>query len=141
MKALPLLVIWGIWIACNNLIFSEKCCTPELTATLASGILEAFPQHIRAKNQWNSLEVVIDKTVPWAFFDGAAQDNRCGGGAYMFMREGHFYKITMGLGEGINNFPELFSLKLLLISAAKKGCHTLVCFGDSMNFINWVKKT
>ena len=50
MKALPLLVIWGVWIAHNNLIFSEKCCTPDLTASLACGILEAFPHHIRAKN-------------------------------------------------------------------------------------------
>ena len=141
MKALPLLVIWGVWIAQNNLIFSEKCCTPELTATLTSGILEAFPQHIRVKNQRNSLEVVIDKTIPWAFFDGVAQDNRCGGGAYLFMREGHLYKIKMGLGEGSNNFVELFSLKLLLIFAAEKGCNTLACFGDSMNVINWVKNT
>ena len=76
-----------------------------------------------------------------AFFDGATQDNRCGGGAYLFIREGNLYKITMGLGEGSNNFAELFSLKLLLIFAAEKGCRTLVCFGDSMNVINWVKKT
>ena len=47
----------------------------------------------------------------------------------------------MGLGEGINNFVELFSLKLLLIFVAEKGCRTLVCFCDSMNVINWVKKT
>ena len=57
------------------------------------------------------------------------------------MRDGHCFKITMGLGEGSNNFAELLSLKLLLIFAAKKWCRTLVCFGDSMNVINWVKKT
>ena len=121
MKALPLLVIWGVWIARNNLIFSKKCCTPEITATLASGVLESFPQHIRVKNQRDILEVEIDKTVPWAFFDGAAQENRCGGGAILFLREGHSFKIMMGLGEGNINFVELFSLKLLLIFAAEKG--------------------
>ena len=47
----------------------------------------------------------------------------------------------MVLGEGNNNFAELFSLKLLLIFAVEKGCRTLFCFGDSMNVINWVKKT
>ena len=87
------------------------------------------------------LEVEIDKTTPWAFFDGAAQDNRCGGGAILFLKEGHSFKITMGLGEGNNNYVELFSLIILLIFAVEKGCHTLNCFGDSMNVINWVKKT
>ena len=64
MKALPLLIIWGVWIAQNNLIFFEKCYTLEIMTTLASGILEAFLQHIRVKNQRDTLEVEIDKTVP-----------------------------------------------------------------------------
>jgi len=92
MKALPLLVIWGVWIARNDMIFSEKCCTPEIMATLASGILMAYPQHIRVKNQRDILEVEIDKSVPWGFFDGATQGNICGGGSFLFLREGHFYK-------------------------------------------------
>ena len=45
---LPLLVIWGIWLARNNLIFSEKTCTPAILETLACGILTSFTQHIRA---------------------------------------------------------------------------------------------
>ena len=51
MKELPLLVIWGIWISHNNLIFSGKFCSPEIIASLACGIMEAFPRHIRARNQ------------------------------------------------------------------------------------------
>ena len=42
----------------------------------------------------------------------------------------------MGLGEGSNNYAEIFSLKLLLIFAAEKGCRSLNVFGDSMNVIN-----
>ena len=141
MTSLPLLVIWGVWIARNNLIFSEKCCTLEITTTLASGILTAYAQHIRVKNQRDILEVEIDKSFPWAFFNGAAQENICGGGAILFLREGHLYKIMMGLGEGSNNYVELFSLKLLLIFAAEKGCRSFNVFGDSMNVINWIKKT
>ena len=83
---------------------------------------------------------MIDKIVPWAFFDGVAQDNRCGGGAYLFIREGHSYKITMGLGVGSNNFVELLSLKLLLIFPAEKGCSTIKVFGGSLNVINWIKR-
>ena len=59
--------------------------------------MEAFPHHIRTKNQRDSLEVVIDKTAPWAYFDGAAQENHCGGGAYLYLREGHYFQIMMGL--------------------------------------------
>ena len=47
----------------------------------------------------------------------------------------------MGLGEGNNNYAELYSLKLLLIFATKKGCRSLNVFGDSMNVINWILKT
>lgn len=47
----------------------------------------------------------------------------------------------MGLGAGTNNFAELQSLNLLLIFALEKGCSSLTCFGDSMNVINWVKRT
>ena len=59
----------------------------------------------------------------------------------LFLREGHFDKIMMGLGEGSNNYAEFFSLKVLLIFAAEKGCRFLNFFGDSMKVINWIKKT
>ena len=59
----------------------------------------------------------------------------------LFLREGHFYKIMMGLGEANNNYVELFSLKLLLIFEAEKGCRSINVFGDSVNVINWIKKT
>ena len=108
---------------------------------MTCGILESYPHHIRARNQRHTLEIEIDRDAPWAFFDGAAQENCYGGGAILFLREGHSFKIVMGLGEGSNNFAELLSLKMLLIFAAKKGCCTLVCFGDSMNVINWVQRT
>ena len=72
MTALPLLVIWGVWLAQNNLIFAAKGCTPEITSTLAGGILSAFPQHIRVNNQREVFDLEIDRSVPWGFFDGAA---------------------------------------------------------------------
>ena len=141
MLALPLLVIWGVWLARNNSIFADKGCTPEITANVVGGILTAFPQHIRVKNQREVLEVEINKTVFWGFFDGAAQENRCRGGAILFLLEGHFFELTMGLGEGSNNYAKMPSLKLLLIFAAEKGCITLKVFGDLMNVINWIKET
>jgi len=140
-KFLPLLVIWGIWLARNQAIFNDKPSLPEHTSAMAVGMFNAFPEHIRAAKQKRDLEVDIDRSVPWGFFDGAAQNNRCGGGAILHLSDSHFFVLSAGLGEGSNNFAELMSLKLLLIFAIEKGCKKLNVFGDSKNVINWISMT
>ena len=67
------------------------------------------------------LDVELDRSKPWGFFDGTAQNNSCGGGALLYLSENHFFELIAGLGEGNNNLAELLSLKLLLIFAAEKG--------------------
>ena len=42
--------------------------------------------------------------------------------------------------EGSNNFAELLRLKLLLVFVAKKGCRSLMVYGDSLSLINWIKR-
>ena len=49
MKALPLLINWGVWLARNNIVFNDKVCAPAITANLACGIVHAFSPHIRVK--------------------------------------------------------------------------------------------
>ena len=83
----------------------------------------------------------LDIASPWAFFDGAAQNNLCGGGAVLYLSETHFFVMSMGLGGGTNNFVELMSLKFLLMFALEKGCTELNFLGDSMNVINWINQT
>ncbi len=61
--------------------------------------------------------------------------------ALHFLSDTHFFEITLGLGEGNNNFAELMSLKLLLIFTMEKGCRSLNIFGDSLNVINYIKGT
>ena len=46
MTALPLLVIWGVWLARNNFLIIKKSCTP--TTKSSRGFLNAFTQHIKA---------------------------------------------------------------------------------------------
>ena len=86
-RSLPLLVIWGVWLARNNLFFVDKACTPKIAAGLSCGILTAFPEHIKVSRHREALEVEIDKSIPWGFFDGATQNNLCGGGALLFLSE------------------------------------------------------
>ena len=83
----------------------------------------------------------IDRSLTWAFFDGAAQNNMCGGGAVLFFTDSHFFVMSLGLGGGTNNFAELLSLKLLLMFALETGCTALNFFGDSLNVINWINHT
>jgi len=139
-KILPLLVIWGVWLARNNLIFQDKSCTPEVTCVTALGVYEAFPLHIRAARQRANLDIDIDKSKPWGFFDGAAQHNICGGGAVLYLSDTHYFELICGLGEGNNNFAELLSLKILLIFAVEKGIVNLSVMGDSMNVVNWINE-
>ena len=80
----------------------------------------------------------IDRRIPWGFFDGAMQQNICGGGALLFLSDSHWFEISAGLGEGTNNYVELLSLKILLLFTMEKGCRKINLFGDSLNVINWI---
>lgn len=57
---------------------------------------------------------VIDKEHPWAYFDGSAQEQGCGGGIILHISESHYFHICLGLGEGTNNFVELLTIFHLL---------------------------
>ena len=140
LKSLPLLITWGIWLARNGAIFKEKVSIPEIISAQVIGLYKALPEYIRAADQRRNLDLLIDKTHPWGFFDGAAQNEMCGGGAVLYLSETHYFTITMGLGPGSNNYAELMSLKLLLIFASERGIKRLSVCGDSLNVINWIKK-
>ena len=140
LNALPLMVTWGIWLARNKMIFKGKECTPAITAGLVCGQVTTLPTRLMIKKQREVLDVAIDRSTPWGYFDGAAQNNICGGGVVLYVNENHYFEMSVGLGAGSNNRAELLSLQLILIFAAKKGCRSLQIFGDSLNVINWVKK-
>lgn len=60
----------------------------------------------------------LDKSIPWAFFDGAAQGTpmRCGvGGGLIFWDDANYISSRAGLGGGTNNYAELLALKLILL--------------------------
>ena len=105
------------------------------------GIYKALPEHVRAANQRRNMDFDLDKSYPWGFFDGAAQNDLCGGGAYLYLSESHYFSLSMGLGVGTNNFAEIMSLKFLLIFVVEKGIKRLTVLGDSMNVINWTNQT
>ena len=105
------------------------------------GLYNSFPENNRPGRARRILALDIDRSLPWAFFDGAAQYNMFGGGAVLFLFDSHFFAMSLGLGGGTNNFAELMSLKLLLMFALETGCTALNFFGDSLNVIHWINHT
>lgn len=142
-KALPLIILWDVWIARNKFIFQETPSCPEVIAVNSLSILSFYPQCNDAPRIRVVQNEEINKAIPWAYFDGASQLNneQSGGGGVLFMSDLIFFELSMGFREGTNNHAELLALKFLLSFALEKGCNSLQVFGDSMLVLKWVRKT
>jgi ribonuclease HI len=82
----------------------------------------------------------VDFSYPWAFFDGASQNNyqQGGGGDLLYLFQNHLFKLKMGLGQGTSNYAIDAQT---LIFAGDKGVRSIQIFGDSLKVINWSIKT
>ena len=83
-------------------------------------------------------QLEIDKSKPWGFFDGSAQEVGCGGGATLHLNESHKFKLQIHLGRGTNNYAELSTAMHLIQFAIIKECRHLQLFGDSKIVCNWL---
>jgi len=73
-KALPLLITWGIWIARNSVIFKEKYSLPDIIVAKSLFVLAHFPQEKVLPSPKYVMEKRINQTRPWDFFDGPSKD-------------------------------------------------------------------
>lgn len=138
---LPIIVNWSIWKSRNRLIFEDK---PIHWPLMEAGIISALselPDPPPPKSRQPTPPPLIDQSIPWAFFDGAANAQSCGGGIIIHLSEQHLYKIKAGLGAGTNNFAELITLRHLLHFALSHHCNSINIFGDSQIIINWINGT
>jgi hypothetical protein len=88
-KALPLLINWGVWLARNSTIFNEKPSIPELIVAQSLSILSHFPQGKEEQPVRNVVTESVDHSRSWAYFDGASQNDGqvCGGGAVLHLTD------------------------------------------------------
>lgn len=137
LQSLPLITCWYVWLARNRSIFDNKLvCWPHIVAGVVSAYNEMpNPQISRVRRP--HAPPPIDRNTPWAFFDGAANQQGCGGRFILYINDQHFYKVKMGLGVGTNNFAELITLQHLLHFSLGHHCINLNIFGDSKIIINW----
>lgn len=135
---IPLLACWAVWIARNQAIFNHRA--PHWPTMLLHTIVDynMIPEDETTAPTRILKPVNIDKSKPWAFFDGSAQDAGLGGGAILYLNEIHCYKIQINLGRGTNNYAELCTAKHIIHFAIHKHCRHLQLFGDSKIVCNWL---
>jgi len=137
---LPIIVNWIIWKTRNRMIFEDREAHWPL---IEAGIITAFnelPDPLAPKLRRQTPPPVIHQGTLWAFFDGAANTQSCGGGIIFHISASHFYHIKLGLGEGTNNFAELITLRHLLHFALSHHCNSINIYGDSQIVTNWINR-
>jgi len=134
---LPIVVNWIIWKVRNHVIFDDK---PPVWPLIEASIISAYrelPEPPPPKTRRPNPPPIIDQSIPWAFFDGAANAQSCRGGFILHKSSNHSYHIKAGLGAGTNNFAVLISLRHLLHFAISHQCTSINIYGDSQIIINW----
>ena len=82
----------------------------------------------------------INKSIPWAFFDGASQgDPPLGGsGGVVYFSANHKIHAKYSPGHYTNNKDKLGALHLFLNVAINNNISQLQFFGDSKMLVDWV---
>jgi len=129
---------WYTWLAQNRTIFDGQ---PVVWNRVEASIIAAYhelpdPPPTRPRNIQPMPN--IDRTIPWAFFDGAANQTGCGGGFVLHINEHHRYLAKMGLGIGSNNYAQLSAIRNLLQFALTHHITDINIYGDSMLVVNWI---
>ena len=136
-RNLPPVVSWFIWNRRNAIIFEDFRVNWQLLPPSICAAYMEIPFEIKTITPRNILPENINRDMPWAYFDGAAPLQGCGGGILLHLTESHFFHLRMGLGPGTNNHAELITLRHLLYFALYKNCRQIQIFGDSKIVIDW----
>eukprot|EP00253_Pinus_taeda_P034952 PITA_34952 len=138
LRNLPPIFFWGLWLARNNNIFQDKAISTSSIASNCVAIYSSIPPPESKSAQNRNNPPAIKEGSPWAFFDGASQDNRAGAGICIHLNHEQSLKASVGLGQGSNNYAKLSALHILMCWALKKNILSIQIFGDSMNVVKWV---
>eukprot|EP00253_Pinus_taeda_P010347 PITA_10347 len=129
---------WGVWLSRNKSIFHDMAPPPTTVASKCAAIYSSLPPPEQSTAPNRDAPITINESFPWAFFDGASQQNRAGAGICIFINNEQYFKASVGLGLGTNNFAELAALRLLMCWSLHQNILRIQIYGDSLNVINWV---
>ena len=136
---MPFIFFWGLWIARNEVIFNNRHNSPMEIASKDAGFISFFSDSIPTPRQGVVSHEIINKEIPWGYFDGTVGGVpvRCGGGVAIFLNEDNYLHIRAGFGRGTHNFVKLMALRKLRTKAWEWGARSLHIFGDSKIIIDW----
>jgi len=80
-------ICWGVWIATNRSIFQDKETQVPVTAIQIVSIYSSIPEPEDNKTPRQDKGKQIKEGIPWAYFDGASQNNRAGAGIVIHVNE------------------------------------------------------
>jgi len=95
-------------------MFQDKTRAPGKIVAPIFSIFTHFPQTKKGSRQKSFSIEQIDLSKPWDYFNGASQNQLCGGGFTLHLSNTHYFHSKLGLGLGTNNHGELLTLKFLL---------------------------
>eukprot|EP00253_Pinus_taeda_P027180 PITA_27180 len=138
LQNLPPVAGWFIWLARNRAIFDDRAISWYKVETSIISAYQEIPDPPPPRQRTIQPLPHIDRSTPWAFFDGAANQDGCGGGFVLYINDHHRFFVKLGLGIGSNNFAELSVVHGLLHFALSRQIHSITILGDSLVVINWI---
>eukprot|EP00253_Pinus_taeda_P001598 PITA_01598 len=138
LRNLPPIFFWGLWLARNKCLFQDLEIPSLSVATNSAAIYSSIPPPKTKKDQNHDTPIIINEGYPWAFFDGASQQNRASAGICIHFNKDHFIRASVGLGQGSNNYAKLTALRLLMCWSIQRNIQSIQIFGDSLNVVKWV---
>lgn len=116
MESLSFLSLWGIRLVRNSNIIEDTLRPSFQTMAQIWALMSHFRTTIKLKVPRNLDPLQIDKTNPWAFFDGAckARDMMLGLRFILYLSDAHSLFFQENGGRGTNNYGEFDALFYLL---------------------------
>eukprot|EP00253_Pinus_taeda_P033955 PITA_33955 len=111
---------WGVWLTRNKCIFQDLPFSPTVVASICAATYSSLPPPEPNIAPIRDAPLIINENLPWAFFDGASQQNRAGAGICIHLNKDHSLKAAIGLGMGSNNYAELMALRFLMCWSLQK---------------------
>ena len=116
-----------------TVIFNNKMIPPKVTTALVVQWTRKHKSKEKKTKERIQVPPEINKTVPWAFFDGASQgDPPLGGsGGVLYFSDKHKMQAKFAPGHCTNNKAQLVALCMILNLVINNKISQLQVFGDS----------
>lgn len=135
---LPLVSIWYTWLVRNRAVFEDHAVTWNRIEAIIIAAFQELPDPLPPRARSIQAMPIIDKSTPWAFFDGAANQMGSGGCFVLHINENHRYLVKMGFGRATKNFAELSTIQNLMHFTLTHQQSNINIFGDSLMVVNWI---